>query len=199
MCYSIFNFITLSNCFKSSTKKFEIRALGSTLIYIKLAEKMRSVQLKKVGWNSYRESPVEETPVNTKGKSKTAGTKTGKGDSPQMQPEVLEDNRHLQIAEYIRDKVFPELNLPTEGKLRFCLGEDSIKRYVSLLPFSPEDYTKYQKDPIEILGFIQDAGFLGQIGKIQGIFNNHAWVKGACLRLHIMFMPILDEVQSFYI
>ena len=126
----------------------------TTLIYIKLAEKMRSVQLKKVDWNAYRENPAEENPTGAKGKSKTVRTKTDKEDAPKIQHEVMEDNRHLQIAEYIRDKVFPGLDLPTEGKLRFCLGEDSLKRYVSLLPFSSEDYAKYQKDPIEINGFI---------------------------------------------
>lgn len=166
----------------------------TTMIYIRLAEKMRGQQLKKVDWNAHKEindakEPGQQTPDTDKKKSKKDKVANDlKPASPDSN-----DQQVQQIKDYIINSVFPSLDLTTKGKLGLSLSMDSIRNYVSLLPFRPEDYNNYKENPIEIQGYIQDAGFLGETETIQDKFNNHAWVKGACLKLSILFMPVLEQ------
>lgn len=171
----------------------------TTMIYIKLAEKMRSVQLKKVDWNAYQENDKKDS-KNTK----TKNAPEEKSDSEETDSSKLsaDENNHSQgeqIKKYIFENVIPSLDLPTKGKVRFSIDNSGIEKYVSLLPFKAEDYANYQSNPIELQGFIQNPEFLEKIETIQNAFNNHVWFKGACLKLTIMFMPVLDEADSILI
>ena len=171
----------------------------TTMIYIKLAEKMRNVQLKKVNWKSYSEekevSKSEPVPIRQDEIQK----KEIEEEKKQESPNEANNPGFLQIKKHIHEKIFPALELPTDGKARFSINDDTIKRYVSLLPFKPEDYSKYKENPVELQGFIQDAEYLDMIDSIQNAFNDHPWVKKACLKLSILFMPLLDESQSILI
>ncbi len=173
----------------------------TTMIYIRLAENMRGQQLKKVDWNAHKEvndtkgESVQQIPEQNKKKSqKIKEDNVSKPTNPDV------DNQQVQqIKDYIIKSVFPSLDLTTKGKLGFTLSTESIKNYVSLLPFRPEDYNNYKENPIEIQGYIQDASFLSETETIQDKFNNHIWVKGACLKLSILFMPVLSEDEIILI
>lgn len=171
----------------------------TTMIYIKLAEKMRSVQLKKVDWDSYKEpsdkkkpKKVQENPAPAEENSQPSVERGNANNTP--------NNSQLnQIKKYIYEKVMPSLDLPTKGEVLFSLVDEGIQQYIAQLPFSPEDYSKYQENPIPVQGYINDSAYLGEIEAIQDEFNKHAWVKGACLKLGIMFMPVLDEASAILI
>lgn len=174
----------------------------TTMIYIRLAEKMRGEQLKKVNWKAHKESDEEsgETAKQEVSKPKKKLAVSEKKTAPKDTAPIENDNSPFaQIKAHIIEKVLTSLDLPTKGKARFTISDESIKNYVDLLPFKPEDYANYQKNPIEIQGFIQDAEFLGEIENIQNLFNDHVWVKGACIKLGILFMPVLDEANSILI
>ena len=171
----------------------------TTMIYIRLAEKMHGEQLKKVDWNSYKSDKDEQVPENSNETKEVKAAEPEKKKDIQQKTQPAGNEQHLQIKDYIYNKVLPELKLPTRGKASFCIPDDSLKNYVSKLPFAPEDYANYQKNPIEIQGFLQNAEFLGFSEEIQKMFNNHVWVKGACIKLSVLFMPVLDEAGSILI
>ena len=172
----------------------------TTMTYIRLADKMRGQLLKEVDWNAHKE--VEKTSKETiseeKEKQKPKTKNTAK------QPSNTEQNNSnsnaiAQIKQYISEKVFPELELPTKGKVHFYLDEDSLSQYCTKLPFKPEEYKAYKNNPIKITGYIADANYLDKVNTIEESFNNHPWVKNACIELTVMFMPVLDETKTFLI
>ena len=165
----------------------------TTMTYIRLADKMRGRLLQQVDWNSHREIAMEKPPVNGKNEIK----KEPKPEPLKTKSDIQEP--HIQLRQQIYQDVLPSIKLKTNGKALFAISEESIKRYTDLLPFSPEDFAKYQKNPIEIDGYIFEPQFMGNIIEVQDAINKHSWFKGACMKLRIMFTPITNGHQLTYI
>jgi integrase len=167
----------------------------TTMVYIRLAEKMRGQMLKGVNWSAHQPADEAREPSIINSTYESIKEVIPQKEQPSSvdkkttaSPAPLE-----QFKSTIYEKVLPELDLPTKGQAHFSIDEESLQEYISRLPFSAKDYEMFQKSPLEIKGFIQEAEHIGKFVDIQEMFNNHPWVKGACLKLSVMFMPFLNE------
>lgn len=190
----------------------------TTMTYIKLAEKMRGQLLSKIDWKAHKETDgdedsktdkenpkpevIEETPQNI------TSDKPGKPSSNVNAPEksnlesINMDNIQARIKPlkgYIYSNVIRDSGLSINGTSHFCIPDESFGDYVKALPFSQKDFEHYQANPFTIQGYVDSPECIPHIDMIKKTINENAWIKGACLKIDVLFMPVLNEDDSVMI
>lgn len=156
----------------------------TTMIYVKLGERMVNRQLRNVNWSAYDSKPIanelkeiQEEPNQAIAKEQLSGLE-GQSDTTN------------EILEYIYNEIIPEIDFSADEKIPFAIDIVSLTDYVSLLPFSPEDLQRYQNNPFELKAFIIGMKHAKYVEELQKAMNKTEWFRQSCMKIQLGFMPV---------
>jgi integrase len=160
----------------------------TTLIYVKLGERMVNKQLRNVNWTAYDPKPIaNELGRPVKGPLGPGAVPQGKKG---IQEKVPGKDMAGEIISYLYSDIIPNIDFKTGENIPFAIDKGSLEEYVSLLPFSPKDLTKYQKAPFALNAFIVGMKYSKYVEAVEGAMNKEKWFQESCLKVQVKFLPV---------
>ena len=160
----------------------------TTMVYIKLGEKMMNAKLRSIDWKAYQGDNKEGQQDMESGKPPKEKNKKVVHIEEKGSPGQEVNTR--KILSYIHSAVLPSIDLGIEGQVPFAIDTSSLKRYVGLLPFSPDDIKRLKEKPAEVTAFIIGMKHAQSVERIEKALNNAPWFKDSYIKLRVGVVPV---------
>ncbi len=160
---------------------------STTMVYIKLGERMINKQLRNLDWSAYNTTPAIQTTKSTS-ETKVSPQKT-------TPPKAAANNAinpdHVLL--HIYNEVLPNISFNLTEKIPFAIDSGSLYDYVGLLPFSDTDIKKYQNKPFLLSGYLIGMKYVKYLKEIEMAINAYDWLKESCLQIQLKFLPMKHD------